>query len=344
MSNLFGDDTLPSLPWKEAVRLIRKVAPKRSTFLLIQYAKATCDGEYCTFLATDLNIGVQVRTPLHYAPGVYMVDIERMVAGLPFEKCISDLDPNDYPNLPMVPEKADYLDPNWVPAMCSVAFACSVDQTRLSLNGVAVQAEGVVATDGHRASHRAVVTGVTDSGFIVPRPTVVLVAGIKHPVERVIVEHKAITSFVWFAYPWGSVVSKCVEGPYPNWRQLLVRQFMWELSFPREKWAEWLKQCPMLKSPDPKRPLFSQIRAVREDGRLKVSFYHGTIGEVGIEELDSEGPDLQIAWNPAYLAESIAHVSGPVVAIAGNTPIQATFLQPGGADVDILMPMRIQDA
>jgi len=343
MDNLFGDIELPSLPWKDAVRLVRKVAPKRSTFALIQYAKATCDGAYCTFLATDLDIGVQVRTPCTHAPGVYVMDIGRMVAGLPFDKCISDLDHNDYPNLPMVPEKAIYLDPHWVPAMCDVSFACSEDSTRLSLNGVAVQADGVTATDGHRASHRAIGTGALDE-FIVPRPAVALVAGIKHPVQRVVVEHKVITSFVWFSYPWGTVVSKLMEGPYPNWRQLVVRRFMWELSFPREKWVEWLKQCPNLKSPDPKRPLFSQIRAVREDGRLKVSFYHGTVGEVDIEEMDSEGPDVKIAWNPAYLLESIAHVSGPVVTVAGNMPTQATFLQPGDGNVDILMPLRIPDA
>jgi len=335
------DNELPSLPWKDAVRLVRKVAPKRSTFALIQNAKATCDGDYCTLLATDLDLGVQVRTPCTHAPGSYILSIERMVAGLPFDKCISDLDPEDYPNLPMVPDKAVYLDAHWIPAMCDVSFACSVDSTRLSLNGVAVQADGCTATDGHRASHRAIGTGVTDSGFIVPRPTVALVAGIKGSVQRVIVEHKVITSFVWFAYPWGTVVSKLMEGPYQNWKQLVARAFMWELSFPREKWGEWLKQCPDLKSPDPKKPLFSQIRCVREAGRLKVSFFHGTVGEVGIEELDSEGPDVTIAWNPSYLRESIAHVTGPVVTVAGNKATQATFLQPGDGNVDILMPLRI---
>lgn len=335
------DNELPSLPWKDAVRLVRKVAPKRSTFAMLQNAEATCNGDYCTLVATDLDMGVQVRTPCTHKPGTYILSIERMVAGLPFDKCISDLDPEDYPQLPMVPENAVYMDPHWIPAMCDVSFACSVDQTRLSLNGVAVQADGCTATDGHRMAHRATATGAGDSGFIVPRSTVALVAGIKGAVQRVVVEHKALTSFVWFAYPWGCVVSKTVEGPYPNWKQLVTRSFMWGLSFPREKWNEWLKHCPDLKSPDPKKPLFSQIRCVRADGRLKVSFFHGSVGEVGIEELDSEGPDMSIAWNPAYLRESIAHVTGPVVTVAGNTPTQATFLQPGDGNVDILMPLRI---
>lgn len=339
MDNLFGDIELPSLPWKDAVRLVRKAAPKRSTFVLLQYAKATCDGTYCTFLATDLDIGVQVRTPCTHAPGVYVMDIERMVAGLPFDKCISDLDHNDYPNLPMVPERSDRLDPHWIPAMCDVAFACSEDSTRLSLNGVVVQAEGVTATDGHRMAHRAMDTGAA-SEFIVPRPTVALVAGIKHLVERVIVGHNALNTFVWFSYPWGSVVSKTMEGPYPNWRQLVRSTFAWSVTFPRGTWLSWLKQCPGLKSPDPKRPLFSRIRMIRADGKLKVSFYHGTVGVVEIETLDSEGPDFQIAWNPRYLSDSLAHVPGKDVTIAGNTPIQATFMQPGGKDIDILMPMR----
>lgn len=335
------DNELPSLPWKDAVRLVRKVAPKRSTFAMLQNAKATCNGDYCTLLATDLDMGVQVRTPCTHKPGTYILSIERMVAGLPFDKCISDLDPEDYPQLPMVPENATYLDPHWIPAMCDVAFACSTDSTRLSLSGVAVKADGCTATDGHRASHRATDTGATDSGFIVPRPTVALVAGIKGTVQRVVVEHMDLPPFVWFAYPWGYVVSKTVEGPYPNWKQLIVRSFMWELSFPRGKWNEWIKQCPDLKSPDPKKLLFSQIRVVRVDGRLKVSFFHGVVGEVDIEELDSEGPDMSIAWNPSYLRESIAHVTGPVVTVAGNKETQATFLQPGGTDVDILMPLRI---
>lgn len=334
------DNELPTLPWKDAVRLVRKVAPKRSTFPVIRNAKATCDGEYCTLLATDLDLGVQVRTPCTYAPGAYILSIERMVAGLPFAKCISDMDPNDFPELPMVPEKATYLDPHWIPAMCGVASACSVDQTRLSLNGVAVQTEGCTATDGHRMAHRATDTGVEDSGFIVPRGTVALVAGIKGAVQRVIVGHKVLTSFVWFSYPWGTVVSKTMEGPYPNWRQLVTRNYLWELSFPRAKWNEWLKQCPDLKSPGPKKPLCSQIRCIREAGRLKVSFFHGTVGEVDIEELESHGPDMQIAWNPVYLRESIAHVAGPVVIIAGNKETQATFLQPGSGNIDILMPLK----
>ncbi len=336
--SLFPDD-LPTLPWKDAVRLVRKVAPKRSTFAMLQNAKATCDGEYCTLLATDLDVGVQVRTPCTYAPGSYVLDIERMVAGLPFGKCISDLDPEDYPQLPMVPEKAVYLDPHWVPAMCHVSFACSVDQARLSMNGVAIQAEGVTAVDGSRLCHRAMGTGVTDSGFIVPRATVALVAGIKGAVQRVVVD--ARDQKVWFAYPWGCVVSKTVEGPYPNWRQLIARRYLWEASFPREKWVEWIKQCPDLKSPDPKKPLFSQIRMVRTSGLVRVTFFHGTVGEVDIEELDSKGPDFAIAWNPRYLSESIAHVTGSVVTVAGNAPTQATFFQPGTEDVDILMPLRI---
>lgn len=334
--SLFAPE-LPTLPWKDTLKLLRKVAPKRSPLAILQRVRASCDGEYATFLATDLDKAVRVRTLCDEVPGTYIVDLAFLVAGLPWAKCLSHHHVADFPEVPEPSDKAETLLAHWIPAMVDVSFACSVEQTRLSLQGVAVQASGITATDGHRAAHRGVETGASE--FIVPKPTIDLIAGIKGSVESVSVDY--LGNKAWFRYPWGTVATKLVEGPFPNWRMVAPKAWAWEAEFPRETWIRWLKQCPNLGiGPDKKNPMMGRFYLERVSGEVRASFYHGTVGEIQIDRLSSPGKNFRAAWNPDYFRESMAHVPGATVTVAGNQETQATMFLTHSGNIDILMPLR----
>ena len=96
--DLFGDEETPTTSYAEALRLLRKVAPARTTLPVLRYVLIVADGPTASLYATDLDVACCVRIPWKGVSGRFMAPLEKLVAGMSLEQC---MEPElDYPALP----------------------------------------------------------------------------------------------------------------------------------------------------------------------------------------------------------------------------------------------------
>jgi hypothetical protein len=324
--SFFADEApLPTLDMQDAFRLLDQVIPKNSSLVAIKCVKITGDDKYLTFEGTDLDYGVKVRTVNFLKfQGVSIVNWSHFKShfGAVALKDMDSLAADDYPRLPN-PDGTE-IGTNWLDAGRKVAYCVSRDRTRLALNGLYVHQDGVVATDGHRLH---LVHGAHDTDMIVP-PKLLKLA--KKAPTKCLVSNNAITNFVALVYPWGYIASKTIEGPYPNYKQVIPRESSLKILVPVAQLRETAKKAVDMR---------------RDGGR--VSLHHKAIWA-----MDNDGKWHQIAslptlpggivaqFNGGYVIESLNGLAGTLTS-GYRGPIQAMVLNPDNREeTRILMPLR----
>lgn len=333
MDNLFGDDfEPPTLPWKEAVRLASRVVPKRTTLPVLQQLLFVVQDDSVILRATDLDRAIHVAVDLgpnkpkaFRTPGRYLAPLDKIKAGYALDQIIEP-ELGDYPDLP--DPGANAFPCPWIQDLQVCGKVMSDDNTRLSLNGVAIQAQGIAATDGHRMIYKAHETKAPGE-IIVSRSLVELLGAVKEAPEAL---HLSDDGYkLHAAFPWGWVAGKTVEGPFPNWRQATPRATSWTVRMPMSQIKDILSKVP--------RGDKMQLEIVPSGDGFQVQFSRawadtGVLGPVAVE-----GDMDRIAVNAEYLREMVALLPGPWFVWKGNTMAQATVFGEG-PDIYLLMPLR----
>lgn len=235
-----------------------------------------------------------------------------------------------------------------------VGFAVSTDQSRISLNGIHIRRVNrhaeATATDGHRLGQLALPKSVCDpidnGSWILP--AAVLEQAQKLSADGARLKMRCGDGQAEFdispAEPIRGIVltSKLIEGPYPNTAQVFPRQTSWRRTFDRDTLYRVVRRVRAATGGKSQQILF--------DGGDAVVTVHGNGAESEASEtissLLTKGEMPPIAWSGEYLAEILALLDAPTIAVSGNTATQATLWQPAEDDTlnIILMPLRRHDS
>ena len=319
----FFEEPLPTLDRQAAFKLLDSVIAKRSTLPCIMAVKVTGDAGYLTFEGTDLDIGAKVRAPnfLDFR-GVAVVDWKAFKAQanlVPVDK-MDAFDPTDFPTLPDV--EGQDIGTQWLADGRKCLYAVSKNKTRLSLNGVYIHEDGCVATDGHRLH---LVPGSYGCQAIVPPKVFTATKGV--PDKCLVTEAK-----IALVYPWGHVVSKVLEGQYPNYQQIVPRE------------AHKYPTCTV----DTKTLLDACVRACALRKEVpSVLFSGGTLSIQGIAGdwiaiAPVKAPEgFEVRFNAKYMQDTLKGL-GPVTTIHCAHPLKAVlFNVKDSEETRILMPIRL---
>ncbi|MGY6251518.1 DNA polymerase III subunit beta [Bosea thiooxidans] len=214
-----------------------------------------------------------------------------------------------------------------------VQYAMSDEQTRYYLCGVYFHvADGklrAVATTGHVLAQHDGPAAEHFAGIIVPRKVVPLV-----PPGEVTVSVSA--SKVRFAAPGIEVVSKVIDGTYPDYQRVIPRG--------NDKVAR-VDRAALAAAND------RVATVVSERGRaVKLSFTAGAVvlstrneANEAQDELAAEyaSAPIDIGFQTGYVASTLAAFSGETVEIAMNDPGSPAIFRDGGPLLAIIMPMRV---
>ena len=229
-------------------------------------------------------------------------------------------------------------------ALRLVQFAMAVQDIRYYLNGVLFSVDKdtlrVVATDGHRLSYASRSLG-TDHGSveaILPRKTVLelikLLGDTDDSVSLAIGSNQAR-----FTFGGIEIVSKIVEGKFPDYQKVIPAQHKNQVSIDRATLAQSLNRAAILSN--------EKIRGVRlvfTKNALSIICTNNEQEEA--EEglaLDYDGDPLDIGFNISYLLDVLNHVESPTVSVTmGDSNSSALIQMPGRDDFKyVVMPMRI---
>jgi DNA polymerase III subunit beta len=229
-------------------------------------------------------------------------------------------------------------------ALRLVQFAMAVQDIRYYLNGVLFSVEKetlrVVATDGHRLSFASQALDGDHGSVeaILPRKTVLelikLLSDSDEPVSLAIGTNQARFSFSGI-----EIVSKIVEGKFPDYQKVIPTTHKNRVSLDRATLAQSLNRAAILSN--------EKIRGVRlvfTKDALSIICTNNEQEEA--EEglaVEYDGDPLDIGFNISYLLDVLNHVDSPTVSVTmGDSNSSALVQMPAREDFKyVVMPMRI---
>ena len=279
------------------------------------------------------------------------------IASTKFCGRISVGDPIDFPIF-SVPEDAEQLSMSVADLgriAHEVGFAASDDQTRLSLNGTYWHPRyahlAAVATDGHRLGRLELkdvrCPGAKENseigpGWIVPVGALDLVAKYASEADGQI-QISISRSGAVFAFGKWMVGAKLVEGPFPNYLQVIPKTSARMATIHREDLLSTVRRVATMSSRSTR-----QIVLAFAPGRLEIKTRNLDLGAEAADSLPVvyEGEAFEIGFNASYLLEILRLMHSPRVRLKMNQPTQACLIEPDVEDGDatfILMPVRVLD-
>jgi DNA polymerase-3 subunit beta len=347
------------------------IVERRHTLPILSNVLITASGSKVEFLATDLEVQITAKADIDGAaegsvtagarklydilrslPNDVEVSLEAKESRMTVRAGKSRFNLQTLPagDFPRMVEARDASKTLTLPqkalkdALGLVQFAMAVQDIRYYLNGVLFSVDKdvlrVVATDGHRLSYASRALG-GDHGTveaILPRKTVLelikLLGDTDEPVSLAIGSNQAR-----FAFGGIEIVSKIVEGKFPDYQKVIPTTHKNRVSLERATLAQSLNRAAILSN--------EKIRGVRlvfTKDALSIICTNNEQEEA--EEglaLEYDGDPLDIGFNISYLLDVLNHVESETVTVAmGDSNSSALVQMPGREDFKyVVMPMRI---
>jgi DNA polymerase-3 subunit beta len=238
------------------------------------------------------------------------------------------------------------------------SYAASTDATRPNLSGVFVQGGDkqiiFVATDGHRlarAARKGAYGGLGKDGVIIPSRALAAVSRTaEEATGPVSIEIAAGRNQAGFTTQVGEfrvqILARLLQGPYPNYEQVIPKSNPRELKVKRE---DLLEAVDIVASHADN--VTRQVRFALSEGSLGVS----SATELGAGDhkvgAEFQGEPMEIGYNAAYLIDLLRSIESEQVLFRLNNALAAGVVEPVGglkqAEEDLLclvMPLRLPDA
>ncbi len=336
-----------------ACQLASMAVAARTTKPILACVKAIAQDDSLTLMATDLEVGMryELRGIKVSRAGAAILPVARLTSLLR-ETMDDDVtldagddltlmklstgkfelpggDPNEFPDFPAFDDGGHYheITAGVLRTMIKrTAFAADKkESTRFSVSGVLWEAEGkivrLVATDTKRLAlceGPAEVHGATDpkgQSHLVPLKTIALLErNLMHDSELIRVGLKPNEAL--FQTERALIYTRLVEGRFPPYRNIIPKKMGVKLTVPVPDLLARVRQTAIMADEESKR-----IECQFKPGLLtmKARGPETGTGEVTLELPEYTGPELDIAFDPAYLTEMLRAIEGEPTALLEMT-------------------------
>ena len=227
------------------------------------------------------------------------------------------------------------------------SFAVSTDETRYVLNGIYMslrdQKVTMVATDGRRLAltdEEVEVSQESQAEFIVPTKAInelnrLLQA--KGEVEIRFTENQAF--FALKTEEGGSIVviTKLVEGNYPNYKQVIPAEAAERVPLAREELLQALRRAEIMTSEKS-----NSVKLSFSKNNLTITANTPEVGEARESiAINYKGKDMAIAFNPAYLMDPLKALDNDEIFLELSDELSPGVVKINGPFLYVIMPMRM---
>jgi DNA polymerase-3 subunit beta len=229
------------------------------------------------------------------------------------------------------------------------SFAVSTEESRPILNGVLWELRPermrMVATNGHRLARMELPiasTGAATGDLIVPPKALDQIRRL-FPAEEEL-EIARGDNHLGFRSPFTAVYTRLIEGPYPNYEQVIPKDNDKYAIADKASLTSALKRMSVIASDQTHR-----IRLSFNAGMLKFSVQTPDLGEAADElPIRFEGDQLDIGFNASYLLEILRYMPTEEVRLTFKAPERAATVEPEGWTdpaqyLCLVMPLRLMD-
>ncbi len=271
-----------------------------------------------------------------------------ITAGASFYK-INGLSADEFPPIPKLKDekKINISQEKFRGMLRKTSFAISTDESRYVLNGIFLSLKEhkvtMVATDGRRLAlvdEEVDIPENSQGEFIIPTKTVnelTRLLGEKGELEIRFGENQAaftLTDDKGFTI---LIVSKLVEGNYPNYRQVIPNETKERIALPREELLAAVRRAQIMTSDKA-----NSIKMAVSRNNLAITANSPEVGEARESlAINYKGKDMAIAFNPAYLIEPLNALTEDEVFLELIDELSPGVLKINGPFLYVVMPMRL---
>ena len=225
-----------------------------------------------------------------------------------------------------------------------VQFAMASQDIRYYLNGMLLVLDGralrVVATDGHRLSYAEteLETEMAHREVILPRKTVIELSKLLADSDDA-VELRIGTNQVTIALPGTELVSKVVDGKFPDYQRVIPTSQPRTLQARRQNVVQALQRAAILSNEK-----FRGVRLVMSENTLGIVCNNNEQEEAADEiEVSYSGDPLDVGFNVTYLLDGLNALSTDDITLSlGDANSSMLLTSEGQAGFKyVVMPMRI---
>jgi len=254
----------------------------------------------------------------------------------------------DFPAFPeYVKEKFFTISSSLIKEMIrKTIFATAVDDIRYVLNGVFFIVSGneckMVATDGHRLAFikKTLPKEITEKSEVII-PTKALME-----VNRIIPEDKDINIFIdknkiIFQLDNLIIVSRLIEGKFPDYERVIPKDQDKILKINNQRLSSTCRRIALMTSEKT-----NIIKLEISKDKLNLSSNTPNLGDAKEElEVNFQGEDIQISFNPKYIMDILKNIEQEEVNILLKSPSTSGIIKPGeekeGEEyLYVIMPVR----
>ena len=354
------------------LQAVQNVVSTRTTLPILSNVLLRAEGNHLEITATDLDVTVACKVEAKVAkPGATTLPVKKLFgivrelngeieietdekniasirSGSSYFK-IHGLAAEEFPPLPeFKDDKKVTLSQDTIRSMLKkTSFAVSTDESRYVLNGIFISLkEGkmtFVATDGRRLAlvDEEVDLSEKSSGeFIVPAKAVGELTRLlqdKGTVEIKFGENQASFSLQNENSFSVLLITKLIEGNYPNYRQVIPGEAKERISLIREELQQALRRAEIMTSEKA-----NSVKMAFGKNNLTITANSPEVGEARETlAINYKGKEFAIAFNPRYLIDPLAALSDDEVYLELIDELSPGVLKIKGPFLYVVMPMRL---
>jgi DNA polymerase-3 subunit beta len=269
-------------------------------------------------------------------------------AGSSFYK-INGLAAEEFPPLPKFKENKQVAVPQdkLRSMLKKTSYAMSADETRYVLNGLLFSLKDhkltMVATDGRRLAlvdEEVDVPAGSEGDFIVPSKAINEMGRLlsdKGTVQIKFTENQASFTLAQETGPGTLVITKLIEGNYPNYRQVIPAESKERIPLVREELLAGLRRAEIMTSDKS-----NSVKLSFTKNNLSITANTPEVGEARESiAVNYKGRDLAIAFNPAYLMDPLKALDADEVFFELSDELSPGVVKINGPFLYVIMPMRM---
>ena len=354
------------------LQAVQNVVSTRTTLPILSNVLIRAEGSHVEFTATDLDVTVACKVEAKVIkPGATTLPVKKLFgivreltgeieietdeknlssirSGSSFFK-IHGLAADEFPPLPKFKDDKKVALPqeNIRGMIRKTIFAVSTDESRYVLNGIFISLkEGkmtFVATDGRRLAlvdEEVDISEKSAGEFIVPAKAINELNRLlqdKGEVELKFGENQA--SFALKNENGFSVllITKLIEGNYPNYRQVIPGEAKERIGVGREELVQALRRAEIMTSEKA-----NSVKLAFGKNLLTITANSPEVGEAReTMAINYKGKELAIAFNPRYLIDPLNALTEDEIFIELIDELSPGVIKINGPFLYVVMPMRL---
>lgn len=352
------------------------IVPGKTTLQVITNFLLTLKGQELRLSATDLDISMNTSLQVKgEGDGSLLLNAKKLfeiVRELPDGEIAFDVQENvaqiktlkgfakitgtasgDFPAAPDVDTAVSFSVPSVIikKMVEKTSFAVSADETRQSLNGILWDIRDkemrMVATDGHRLGYAAYKHSAkieSSRNVILPPKAMNQLCRLLSEDEIKEVQSVIGTSHVSFTAGASTITTKLIQGPYPNYDQVIPKANNKRASIDCSELIAALRRVSILASGKT-----HQVKYAFQKDQLTLSVVNRDFGAEAKEDvpISYSADALDIGFNAGFFIEILKLVNTPRVRLSLNSAISACLFHPEEdekLEIDyffLLMPLRL---